>query len=111
MNFISLCFREQSEELRAVQTRHRQDEICTERAAQIRSREEARQMRQEEDRMFVQMWESDRLAKEERESRELQRKRQSNLEQVAFLQAQMETAEQQRIRAKQLKEEEAQLLV
>lgn len=94
-----------------MQMKRRQDEVCTERESQIRSREEARQMRQEEDKVFVQMWESDRLAKEERESQELQRKRQSNLEQVAFLQVQMETAEQQRIRAKQLKEEEAQLQV
>ncbi|XP_056586759.1 cilia- and flagella-associated protein 53 [Triplophysa dalaica] len=107
---LDQLFIEQSEELRAVQMKRRQDEVCTERESQIRSREEARQMRQEEDRVFVQMWESDRLAKEERESQELQRKRQSNLEQVAFLQVQMETAEQQRIRAKQLKEEEAQLL-
>lgn len=94
-----------------MEMQRRQDEVCTERTAQIRTRREAQQMQQDEDRMFDKLWESDRLAKEERENQELQRQRQNNLQQVAFLQAQMETAEQQRIRAKQLKEEEAELLV
>lgn len=109
-NKLDQLFREQSEELRSVEMQRRQDEVCTERAAQICTRREAQQMQQDEDRLFDKLWESDRLAKEERENQELQRQRHNNLQQVAFLQAQMETAEQQRIRAKQLKEEEAELL-
>ncbi|XP_051960807.1 cilia- and flagella-associated protein 53 [Xyrauchen texanus] len=107
---LDQLFREQSEELRAVQVKRRQDEVCTERAAQIRTQEEMRRMQQEEDRLFVQMWESDRFAKEERDNQEVQRQRENNLQQVAFLQAQMEMAEQQRTQAKQLKEEESLLL-
>lgn len=103
-------FREQCEELRTVQTKRRQDEVCTERESQIRTKEEVRRMQQEEDRLFTQMWESDRLAKEERHNQEAQRQKENNLQQKAFLQAQMEMAEEQRIRAKQLKQEEAQLL-
>ncbi|XP_016381786.1 cilia- and flagella-associated protein 53 [Sinocyclocheilus rhinocerous] len=107
---LDQLFREQCEELRAVEMMRRQDEVCTERAAQIHTKEEVQQMQQEEDRLFSQMWESDRLAKEERHNHEVQRQRENNLQQKAFLQAQMETTEQQRIQAKQLKQEEAQLL-
>uniref|UniRef100_A0A8C2BHE8 Cilia- and flagella-associated protein 53 n=1 Tax=Cyprinus carpio TaxID=7962 RepID=A0A8C2BHE8_CYPCA len=108
---LDQLFREQSEELRAVQVRRREDEVCTERAAQISTKEEVKRTQQDEDRLFTQMWESDRLAKEERHNQEVQHQRENNLQQKEFLQAQMETTEQQRIRAKQLKQEEAQLLV
>lgn len=94
-----------------MQMKRRQDEVCTERESQIRTKEEVRRMREEEDRLFAQMWESDRQAKEERHNQEIQRQRENNLQQKTFLQTQMETAEQQRVRAKQLKQEEAQLLV
>lgn len=94
-----------------MQVRRREDEVCTERAAQIRTKEEVQRTQQDEDRLFTQMWESDRLAKEERHNQEVQHQRENNLQQKEFLQAQMETTEQQRIRAKQLKQEEAQLLV
>lgn len=94
-----------------MQMKRRQDEVCTERESQIRTKEEVRRMQEEEDRLFAQMWESDRLAKEERHNQEVQRQRENNLQQKTFLQTQMETAEQQRVRAKQLKQEEAQLLV
>lgn len=91
--------------------KRRQDEVCTERAAQVRTKEEVQRMQQEEDRLFAQMWESDRQAKEERHNQEIQRQRENNLQQKTFLQTQIEMTEQQRIQAKQLKQEEAQLLV
>lgn len=94
-----------------MQVRRRQDEVCTERSAQIRTKEEVQCMQHEEDRLFAQMWESDWLAKEERHNQEVQQQRENNLQQKEFLQTQMETTEQQRIRDKQLKQEEAQLLV
>ncbi|KAI4900511.1 hypothetical protein NFI96_020142, partial [Prochilodus magdalenae] len=107
---LDQLFREQCEELRAAQTRRRQDEVFRERAAQIRTRDEARRLHQGEEMLFAQLWESDRQAKEERENHQAQRQRESNFQTVAFLKAQMEVAEQQRLQAKQLKEEEAQLL-
>uniref|UniRef100_UPI003AAA810B cilia- and flagella-associated protein 53 n=1 Tax=Centroberyx gerrardi TaxID=166262 RepID=UPI003AAA810B len=107
---LEQLFREQSEELRAIQTKRREEEVCVERAAQLRSRQEQRQQRQEEERLFAELWDADRQAKEERESQDLQRQQQSNMEQLGYLRAQMEAAEQQRQQAKQLKEEEAQLL-
>lgn len=61
--------------------------------------------------LFAQLWEGDRLAKEQRENLKAQRQRENNLQQLAFLRIQMEAAEQQRLQAKLLKDEEAQLLV
>lgn len=92
-------------------TRWQQDEVCTERAAQIQTRQEERRLHQEEEMLFAQLWEGDRLAKEQRENLQAQRQRENNLQQLAFLRIQMEAAEQQRLKAKQLKDEEAQLLV
>lgn len=106
-----LGFREQSEELRASNIRRHQEEVCTERAAQIQMRQEEHRLQQEEEMLFAQLWEGDRLAKEQRENLRAQRRRENNLEQLSFLRTQMEAAEQQRLQAKQLKEEEAQLLV
>ncbi|KAF4077462.1 hypothetical protein AMELA_G00208520 [Ameiurus melas] len=107
---LEQLFREQSEELRVVYMRRQLDEVCTERAAQIQTQREERQLQQEEEMLFAQLWEGDRLAKEQRENLQAQRQRENNLQQLAVLRIQMEAAEQQRLQAKQLKEEEAQLL-
>lgn len=61
--------------------------------------------------LFAQLWEGDRLAKEQRENVKAQLMRERNLHQVSFLRSQIEAAERQRLQAKQLKDEEAQLLV
>ncbi|KAM6984857.1 cilia- and flagella-associated protein 53 [Aplochiton taeniatus] len=107
---LEQLFIEQSEELRTVETQRRQEEVCQERAAQLQTRQEMRRQQQDEERLFTQLWESDRRAKEERESQEAQRQRQGNLQQLGYLRLQMEAAEQQRQQARMLKEEEAQLL-
>ncbi|KAJ7987123.1 hypothetical protein DPEC_G00335490 [Dallia pectoralis] len=107
---LEQLFREQSEELRAEQTRRRQEEVCTERAAQLRARQEEQRQAEDEQQLFARLWESDWQAKTERESLEAQRQRQSNLEQVAYLRVQMEAAVQHREQARRLQEEEAQLL-
>lgn len=91
--------------------RRQLDEVCTDRAAQIQTQREQRQLQQEEEILFAQLWEGDRLAKEQRENLQAQRQRENNLQQLAVLRSQMEAAEQQKLQAKQLKEEEAQLLV
>lgn len=82
-----------------------------ERAAQLQTRKELRQHQQDEEKLFAELWEADRQAKEERESQQLQRQQHKNMEQMDLLRTQIETAEQQRQQAKQLKEEEARLLV
>lgn len=92
-------------------TRRHQDQVNTERAAQIQSRREESRLQQEEEMLFAQLWEGDRLAKEQRENLQAQSQRENNLQQLAFLHIQMEATEQQKLQAKQLKDEEAQLLV
>ncbi|XP_026794611.3 cilia- and flagella-associated protein 53 [Pangasianodon hypophthalmus] len=107
---LDQLFRQQSDELRAMHTRRQQEEVCTERAAQIQTRLEEHRLQQEEDKLFAQLWEGDRLAKEQRENLQAQRQKENNLQQLAFLRIQIEAAEQQRLQAKQLQDEEAQLL-
>lgn len=92
-------------------THQQNEEVCAERAAQIQTRQEARQLQQEEEMLFAQLWEGDRLAKEQRQNLQAQRQRENNLQQLAFLRSQMEAVAQQSLQAKQLKDEEAQLLV
>lgn len=103
--------REQSEELRTAQARQLQREVCAGRAAQLRSQEEERLQRVEEERFFARLWEADRQAKEDRAELEGQRQRSSARQQRDVLCAQMEAAEQRRVQSRQLKEEQAQLLV
>ncbi|KAF7656012.1 hypothetical protein LDENG_00047460 [Lucifuga dentata] len=103
-------FREGCDDLRAIQNKRKDEQVCMERAAQLQMRQRLQQQQQDEERLFAELWEADQQAKEERESQRLQRQQQKNTEQLAFLRTQMEAAEQQQRQARQLKEEEAQLL-
>uniref|UniRef100_A0AAY4C119 Cilia- and flagella-associated protein 53 n=1 Tax=Denticeps clupeoides TaxID=299321 RepID=A0AAY4C119_9TELE len=107
---LEQLFRQQSQELRALEGQRQLDEVCSERAAQIQMQLETRRQREEDERLFAQLWEMDRQAKQDREGRETRRQWENNQEQLAFLRMQVEAAEQQRMQAKQLKEEEAQIL-
>ncbi|KAM3937562.1 cilia- and flagella-associated protein 53 [Leptodactylus fuscus] len=104
-------FREQCEELRALKSKMHQDEVCTERMAQLALKEELERQRKEEDMLFAELWEKDRLAKIEHEEKKTQRQMELNREMVDVLQAQTAAAEAQRMEEKRLKEEEAHLLV
>lgn len=77
----------------------------------MRSREEQRQQRQQEDKLFAELWEADRQAKEERERQRVQRQQHRDAEQLDALNAQTEAAERQRQQDRQLRDEEARLLV
>ncbi|XP_056399996.1 cilia- and flagella-associated protein 53 isoform X2 [Hyla sarda] len=104
-------FREQCEELRALKSKMHRDEVCTERMAQLVLKEELEKQRKEEDMLFAELWERDRLAKVEHEEKKTQRQMELNREMVDVLQAQRAAAEAQRMEEKRLKEEEAHLLV
>jgi len=108
---LSAVFREQCEELRSVQSRRREQQVCLDRAAQVRDRQVQQQQLQQEERLFQQLWEADRRAKDKQESLRLQRRRQGDAEQLHFLRSQMEEAERQRQQETELREEEARLLV
>ncbi|XP_044189079.1 cilia- and flagella-associated protein 53 [Thunnus albacares] len=108
---LEQLFREQCEELRSVQNKQREWQVCEERAAQVRSREEQRQQQQQEEKLFDELWEADRRAKEERERQRVQRRQQRDAEQLDALNAQRDAAERQKQQERQLREEEAQLML
>ncbi|XP_053313939.1 cilia- and flagella-associated protein 53 [Spea bombifrons] len=103
-------FREQCEDLRSLRSQIHQNEVCTERKAQLVLKEELNRQRKEEDNLFAQLWEKDRMAKVEREEKDTQRQKELNREMLDVLQAQRAAAEAQKMEGKRLKEEEARLL-
>ncbi|XP_053556378.1 cilia- and flagella-associated protein 53 [Bombina bombina] len=104
-------YREQCEELRALRSQMNQKEVCTERMAQLVLKEQLDRQQKEEDQLFAQLWEQDRLAKEDNESRKNQGKEERIKEMLDVLQVQRAAAQAQKMEEKRLKEEEAQLLV
>ncbi|XP_063815305.1 cilia- and flagella-associated protein 53 [Pseudophryne corroboree] len=104
-------FREQCEEMRALKSRLHQNEVCTERMAQLVLKEELERQRTKEEALYAELWEKDRLAKVEHEEKKTQRQTELNREMLDVLQTQRGAAEAQRAEEKRLKEEEAQLLV
>ncbi|XP_014265185.3 cilia- and flagella-associated protein 53 [Maylandia zebra] len=103
-------FREQCEELRSICSRLTEQQVSQERTAQVRSRQAQQRRQQEEDLLFSELWAGDGRAKEELEGARAQSRRHRNEEQRSILCRQMEAAEQQRQRERELKEEEARLL-
>ena len=71
-------FRDQCEELRSIQSRRQQDEVCIDRVEQIAIKAELERKRQEEEEMYAQLWEKDRLAKAAREEKEAQQQIERN---------------------------------
>ncbi|XP_035523310.1 cilia- and flagella-associated protein 53 [Morone saxatilis] len=108
---LEQLFREQCEELRTVQMRRQEQQVCAERAAQVSGRQERLQLQQREDETFDRLWEADRRAKEQREAERVQRKQQSDRQQLDFIRTQIDTAEQQRQQQRQLRQEEATLML
>ncbi|KAI3361903.1 hypothetical protein L3Q82_002222 [Scortum barcoo] len=108
---LEQLFRNQCEELRTVQSRRREQQVCSERAAQVIGRQERLQLQQQEEKMFDELWEADRRAKEERETQRVQRQQERNLRQLDVIRSQMEAAEQQRQKQRELREEEAALML
>ncbi|XP_032366390.1 cilia- and flagella-associated protein 53 isoform X2 [Etheostoma spectabile] len=103
-------FRDQCEELRAVQSRRREQEVCVEREAQVETRLQQQQLQQQEDQLFAELWEADRRAKDLKAAQDTQQRQDRNLETRDAIRTQMEAAEQQRRRHKELREEEAALM-
>ncbi|XP_063312870.1 cilia- and flagella-associated protein 53 [Pelobates fuscus] len=103
-------FREQCEELRSLRSKITQNEVCTERMAQLILKDELNRQRKEEDDLFAELWEKDRMAKEKREEKDSQRQWKLNRQMSNVLQAQRAASEAQKIEEKRLKAEEAQLL-
>lgn len=77
----------------------------------MKMRQELLQAERREDRIFHQMWEADARAKEAREAQRVQGRRERDREQLDILTSQMEAAQQQRQKLKELKEENGGLRV
>lgn len=104
-------FRQRCEELQVAESRRREQELHVEQRALVKMRQELLRAERREDRLFHQMWEADVRAKEEREAERVQGQRQRDMEQLDALMRQMEAAQQQRQRLKDLKEENGSLRV
>ncbi|KAM8827650.1 cilia- and flagella-associated protein 53 isoform 2-T2 [Spinachia spinachia] len=102
-------FREQCEELRGIQSRRTEQQVCEERAAQVRSRQWQREQQEQEEELMEELWEADRRAKEEKEAQREEQRRQRSKEQLDDIRSQMEEAEQQRKTHRELRDEEAEL--
>lgn len=98
-------FRQHCEELQRAESRRREQELHVEQRALVNMRRELLRAEQQEDRMFHEMWEADVRAKEEQEAQRVQGQRQRDMEQLDILTSQMEAAQQQRQKLKELKEE------
>ena len=62
--------RDQCEELRSIHSKQNQDQVCHERNEQLLLKEEAKRRQEEMEKMYADLWESDRVAKSEREEQE-----------------------------------------
>lgn len=105
------AFRQHCEELQRAESRRREQELHVEQRALVKMRQELLRAEQQKDRMFHEMWEADVRAKEEREAQRVQEQHQRDMEQLDILTSQMEAAQQQRQKLKELKEENGSLRV
>ncbi|XP_036596661.1 cilia- and flagella-associated protein 53 [Trichosurus vulpecula] len=103
-------FRQHCDDLRTHLMKVHEKKVCEERAAQVAFNEELRKQKMIEDKLFVELWEQDRLAKEKREADEAAEKAQRKEQALLCLNAQMATLEAQKQEARRLKEEEALLV-
>ncbi|KAM6289828.1 cilia- and flagella-associated protein 53-like [Aegotheles albertisi] len=103
-------FREQCEELRVQWMKKHQKELCEDRLAQLALKEELRKQQKEEEQMFAELWEEDRLAKAKREAVEMQKAAEQNLKVLNTLSAQVAELSAHKEEVKRQKEEEARVL-
>ena len=103
-------WRDQCEELRSIQSKQNQDQICHERNEQLLLKEEAKKREEEMDKMYTELWETDRIAKSEREEQEEKNLIERNRECLKVLQLQMTSNAQKVEEEKKLKELEAEWL-
>ncbi|XP_053730021.1 cilia- and flagella-associated protein 53-like isoform X1 [Synchiropus splendidus] len=110
-NKLDQLFRDKCQELRNNQSRQLAQHVSADRAGQLRSRKEQLERLRQEDDMFNRLWAADGRAKEERERQRVQKEQERGEELMKELKMQMEASEEQRRRDRELKEEEAHLLV
>uniref|UniRef100_A0A672HQC7 Trichohyalin-plectin-homology domain-containing protein n=1 Tax=Salarias fasciatus TaxID=181472 RepID=A0A672HQC7_SALFA len=104
-------FRRQDVDYRDLQRKRSELEASEHQKAQLRVKQEQRQQQQQEEQLYAQLWEADRQAKEERERRGKETRRQANLKTAQEVLAQSQEAQQRRTEQKKvLQQQEAQQL-
>ncbi|XP_078530921.1 cilia- and flagella-associated protein 53 [Lissotriton helveticus] len=103
-------FREQCEELRSLLSQNHERQVCTERLVQLSIKEQLQKQQKEEDDLYAQLWEKDRLLKEERAERDAQSLKERNRGMLDVLHLQMAATEAQKMEEKRLKEEEGRIM-
>ncbi|XP_048219591.1 cilia- and flagella-associated protein 53 [Perognathus longimembris pacificus] len=103
-------FREHCEDLRTQLYSIHEKAVSEERKAQVEFNEELRKRKLVEEKMFAQLWEEDRLAKEKREAQEERRQRELMENTRLGLTTQITSHLAQRQEAQRLKKEEMRLL-
>ncbi|KAM8967692.1 cilia- and flagella-associated protein 53-like [Pelodytes ibericus] len=103
-------FREQCDELRSLKSHIKLNEVCTERMAQLVLKDQLNRQREEEEKLFAELWEKDRIAKGERNEKDAKKQKELNREMLDVLHTQTAAIQAQKMEGKRLKEEEAQLL-
>ncbi|XP_027724876.1 cilia- and flagella-associated protein 53 isoform X2 [Vombatus ursinus] len=103
-------FREHCDDLRNHLIQVHEKKVCEERAAQVAFNEELRKQKMIEEKLFIELWEHDRLAKEKRAADEAAEKAKRDEQTLLCLNAQMATLNAQKQEAKRLKEEESLLV-
>ena len=103
--------REQCEELRSTLSKRQQDQVAAERLEQLKIKEDMEAAKQEEEKLFADLWYADMMAKARKEEEQTQRQMSANRDMLNTLNKQMAALEAQKLEEARLKEEEAQLLV
>ncbi|XP_043833725.1 cilia- and flagella-associated protein 53 [Dromiciops gliroides] len=103
-------FREHCEDFRVLLNQVQEKKVMEERAIQVAFNEELRKQKMIEEKMYIELWEHDRLAKEKRAADEACEKAKRDEQTLLCLSAQMATLNAQKQEARRLKEEEGLLM-
>ncbi|XP_048395388.1 cilia- and flagella-associated protein 53 [Stegostoma tigrinum] len=103
-------FREQCEELQTKLSHQRVLELVKDRKAQIEFKKKLQDQQKEEEQIFEDLWEKDRLAKEERVEREMREQHEKQQGVLAGLLEQMAETNAKRMDQKQMIKQEADLM-
>lgn len=107
---LEQLFINQCEEIRTIQSKRREEEARTYWAAQVQTKQEQQRHQQEKERQYTEMCETIRQTDEQNDRERAQSLREKTTEHMNHLAEQIGYAENKRLQAKRLKEEEAQLL-
>ena len=84
---LILYYRDQCEDLRSILSKRHQDEVCRDRAEQLRLKEEERKKERRVEEMYARLWDEDRQTKCKREEMEAALQIERNKEMLKVLES------------------------